>query len=56
MSCNVYGTADFGHGPVEVGCTQTGRHDVHKCEVILLPNPSVPKGRNVFEQVNEDTQ
>lgn len=49
--CDYVGTVDFGDGPVQVRCTETGPHDEHKCEVILgatIP----PEGfvtKNVFD-------
>lgn len=34
-NCDVFADVDFGHGSVEVRCTQVGKHENHKCEVIL---------------------
>jgi hypothetical protein len=35
-NCEVYAKVDFGHGSVEIRCTQVGDHETHKCEVIIL--------------------
>lgn len=32
-NCNVWMRIDFGHGPVEVRCTQIGEHEEHGCAV-----------------------
>jgi hypothetical protein len=32
-NCDVWMRVDFGHGPVEVRCTQTGEHEEHACAV-----------------------
>ena len=34
-NCDVWLRVDFGHGPVEVRCTQTGEHTTHGCSVMF---------------------
>lgn len=36
-NCDIWADVDFGHGPVEVRCTQLGEHENHKCEVAIYP-------------------
>ncbi len=33
--CDIYATVNFGRGPVEVRCTQTGEHEEHRCNVYI---------------------
>lgn len=37
-NCNVWMRVDFGHGPVEVRCTQVDEHEEHACSVMFMPN------------------
>lgn len=37
-NCDIWGTVDFGKGPVEIRCTLTGPHTEHQC-YILFPKP-----------------
>lgn len=34
-NCPLFAKVDFGHGPVEIRCTEIGKHDRHWCEVAL---------------------
>lgn len=34
-NCPRYGIVDFGKGPVEIRCTKTVPHQIHKCEVVM---------------------
>lgn len=49
-NCDIFGDVDFGHGPVEVRCTRTGKHNDHKCEINLIPekNPGGTSGENSY--------
>lgn len=39
-NCSVWGFVDFGQGPVEIRCTQTGEHENHKCEIEMRLDPA----------------
>lgn len=43
-NCDVWGVVDFGQGPVNVRCTQTGQHRRHRCEVRLGVSYERPDG------------
>lgn len=54
--CDIWGDVDFGHGPVEVRCTQQGPHANHRCEVFISLDKTfvVPPPTNivnVFDRV-----
>lgn len=50
-NCEVWGTVDFGHGPVEIRCTEVGEHEYHRCSVwIDSPVPQDSVSHNVFEK------
>lgn len=34
-NCDVWVRIDFGHGPVELRCTQTGEHKNHGCSIMF---------------------
>lgn len=34
-NCDVWAEVDFGRGPVDVRCTDTGDHDAHVCIVVM---------------------
>lgn len=48
LDCDIFANVDFGHGMVEVRCTETGEHRVHQCNVILTR--SNPQQSNLFEE------
>jgi hypothetical protein len=56
-NCGIFAEVDFGHGPVEIGCTQTGKHEQHRCDVWITSTPpppaSPPERTNIFER-NKD--
>ncbi len=59
-NCDVYATVNFGKGPVEIRCTETGEHLFHHCEVQWqLDEPASLRRQvqhqNVFEK-KEDTE
>lgn len=37
-NCEFFAKVDFGHGPVEIRCTETGVHSDHWCEVAMIQN------------------
>ena len=52
-NCEIYGSVDFGEGPVRVRCTQRGSHIQHRCEVFINAEdttiiPPVAHRQNVF--------
>lgn len=57
MNCDIWMTVDFGRGPVDVRCTETGEHNTHRCLVEILPfkQPELPvmdsdsTRHNIFE-------
>lgn len=54
-NCDIWAIVDFGNGPVEIRCTETGEHDQHRCEVVIIPegipeNYEEPIVNNIFEQ------
>lgn len=64
-NCDIWADVDFGHGPVEVRCTQTGPHEDHSCNVVFLEEKVENLGddipvngfnhrRNVFEGNTDD--
>jgi hypothetical protein len=52
INCDYVGTVDFGDGPVQVRCTETGPHDEHKVEVLL--GATVPREGYVTKNVFDD--
>lgn len=55
-NCDIFAEVDFGHGPVEIRCTQTGKHQQHRCEVMIpskadkAPTLVPPARQNIFER------
>ncbi len=47
--CDIWGTVDFGQGPVEVRCTELGEHLQHRCVVFLNDIPEI-QHQNVFKK------
>jgi hypothetical protein len=46
-NCDFWETVDFGRGPVEIRCTQTGTHAQHRTEVFFKLLYSVDASREV---------
>lgn len=41
-NCDIWGSVDFGRGPVDVRCTREGPHSRHVCSVIIEVTENVP--------------
>lgn len=61
-NCDIFAEVDFGHGPVEIGCTQTGKHEQHRCDVWITSTADKsatlvePERTNVFERDANETR
>lgn len=44
-NCDTYAKCDFGHGPVEIRCTETGEHKDHWCDVRIFEDGSTKAGQ-----------
>lgn len=57
LTCDIWTIVDFGKGPVEVRCTETGDHTDHICEIFIdvglvfdnEPITTDAEHRNIFE-------
>lgn len=61
-NCDTFAEVDFGHGPVQIRCTQVGKHAQCRCEVMIPTNREkaptlVPPANvvNIFERNANET-
>lgn len=43
-NCDMFAKVDFGHGPVEIRCTESGEHEEHWCEVRIFEDGTTKEG------------
>ncbi len=59
INCNVRADVDFGRGPVELWCTETGEGHQHMCKVVFEMAEKIPgevgyKPHSIFDNIFDE--